>query len=459
VRVKVFELKPFQVPGYKKLVSQLRHLLLYKMGLGKTVVCTKAMYDVGAKCVLILCPKNAIRVWEDHICEWFEGLDAASGKDTWFAIHRWRGKYNQTEKRRAKFRVHTPECVNVYITTFAAFISDIDVMSTHKYDLIIIDEAKRIRGRDGKAFNLLKPLAKRCKWLWQLTGTPGKLPGDFFTMFHLLDPKYFSSYWKFVQAFCYTQKNEWGQFEVLGLKNKDAWYQLLDNKATILTKADVGHQETVRQVLHVDMDPDQERIYREVEEDMFSISNDQVIIAQTHMTKVLRYRQLLCCPKILDPNLGIGSAFEDYVETIKNDTDPHTVVFTPFTAAIPFFVQHLNAHKFNNVFVLSGGLNPDELHRRISEWRRTKGQIICSILYATAFSLEPATECFFIGYEWDPEDNAQAEDRLNRLTTKEQVNAYYYAYNNTYTSEHLQILTTKQRQIQLTTGTSRATKI
>lgn len=456
---KEYRLKDFQVPGYNKLVSQLRHLLLYKMGLGKTVVCVKAMYDVKAKTVLILCPKNAIRVWEDHVKEWFQGLDDDCGKDTWYAIHRWRGKYNNTEKRRAGFRVRTPDCANIYITTFSAFISDYDTMALHKYDLIIVDEAKRIRGRDGKAFILLKPLARICRWLWLLTGTPGKLPRDFFTMFHLLDPRYFSSYWKFVGAFCYTQKNEFGAFEVLGLRNTDEWYRLLDNKASILTKKDVGHQETMRQVLHVDMSPEQERIYREVEEHMFSVSGDEIIIAQTDMTKVLRYRQLLCCPKILDPTAGIGSAFEDYVETIKNDTDPHTVIFTPFVAAMPYFKQHLDANGFNNVELLSGGLDPDELQRRIERFRKTRGIIICSILYATAFSLEPATECFFIGYEWDPEDNAQAEERLNRLTTTEQVNAYYYAYNNTYTSEHLQILTTKQRQIQQTTGIVRPTKI
>lgn len=458
--MKQYKLRDFQVSGYKRLVSQLRHLLLYKMGLGKTVVCVKAMYDVEAKCVLILCPKNAIRVWEDHINEWFQGGDEVSGKDTWYNIHRWRGKYNQTEKRRACFRSYDDSCsVNVYITTFAAFISDIEVMSSHRYDCIIVDEAKRIRNRNAKAFELLKPLAKACKYLWLLTGTPGKLPGDFFTMFHLLDPKYFPSYWKFVGIFCYTQKNEYGGTEVLGLKNKEAWYQLLDSKASILTKKDVGHQETQRQILHVDLNPDQERIYREVDKEMFAISGDQIIIAQTHMTKVLRFRQMMCCPQILDPNLSVGAAFEDYVETIKNDTDPHTVVFTPFVTAIPFFVKYLNANGFNNVEVLSGGLNPDELQRRIERFRRTRGIIICSILFATAFSLEPATECFFPGYEWDPEDNAQAEERLNRLTTKEQVNAYYYAYNGTYTSEHLRILTDKQRQIQETTGILRPTKI
>lgn len=451
-----FELTSWQLPGYKKMVSQLRHFLCFWMGLGKTVVTTKAMYDVEARIVLILCPKNAIRVWEDHICKWFEGLDAKNGKDTWFNIHRFKGKYNDTDRRRATFRKYDPSCkVNVYITTYAAFISDFEIMRLHKYDCIVLDEAKRVRSRDAKAFVLLKPLTKACKYFWPLTGTPGQTPGDFFTMFHLMDPKYFSSYWKFVNAFCWTQKDEWGRFEVLGIKNKEAWYKLLDAKCTILTPKDVGKQPTIRQILPVELDDDQARIYREINEDMISIGVDNLIVAQTSMTKVLRFRQAMVCPKILDPKLSIGSAFADYVDKIKYDTDPFTVVFTPFVSAMPHFVEYLDKHGFSGVETLSGGLEPDELQSRIERWRKRRGPILVSILYATAFSLEPADKCFFMGYEWDPEDNAQAEERLNRLTTKHLVNAYYYSYEGTYTQDHLQMLTHKQQIGQETRGTER----
>lgn len=457
---KDYELTEFQVPANKKVVSQLRHYICFRMGLGKTVVTTKTVYEVEAKCILILCPKNAIRVWEDHFNEWIEGLDQKYGKDTEYAIHRYKGKYNHTEKRRDVFRKHIPGIVNIYITTFAAFISDIDVISKRRYDCVIIDEAKRIRSRTSKAFNLLKPIVKLCKWFIPLTGTPGKSPPDFFTIFHLMDPKLFSSYWAFVNTYCIVIKNEWGRQEIIGLRNREGWYRLLDAKCTILTKKDVGHRETVRQILRVDLNAEQERLYKELKEDDITLAVDNLIISQTSMTKVLRFRQLMCCPAILDPALGVGAAFEDYVETIKNDTDPFTVVFTPFTSAMPHFIKYLDANGFPDVQTLQGGLDPDEMQRRIDLWRKRGNQpIIVSILYATAFSLEPATESFFIGYEWDPEDNAQAEDRLNRLTTKELVNAYYYAYNGTYTAEHLQILTNKTRQERLTLGLERPTKI
>lgn len=456
--MKVFDLKPFQIPGYNNLVGRKRHLLLYRMGLGKTVVTTKAMYDVESRIILILCPKNAIRVWEDHIKEWFDGLDVASGKvteetETSFHIWRWRKKYNDAQKRRALWTSKDRGAkINVYITTFAAFISDHEYF-TQSYDTIIVDEAKRLRNRKSKAFEYLKPLVKLCKYLWLLTGTPGRQPPHFWTMLHLVDHKYFSSFWKFVGTFMYTQKNHFGGIEILGIRNQSAWDRLLEQYATILTKEMVGHQETQRQYLWVEMDDDQERLYGEMRDNMMMIVEDNLIMASTSLTQVLRYRQLLVCPKILDPSAGVGAAFSDFVENLlEGDRDPHTVVFSPFTDAFPHFKEYLNANGFPNVFILQGGLDPDEMQDRIDRYRQTKGIILCSILYATAFSLEPASECYFFGREWDPEDNAQAEERLNRLTTTYPVNAYYYAYENTYDLEQNTILDDKVKWERTTLG-------
>lgn len=448
---KVYDVKDWQEPGYNNLVSRKRHLLLFRMGLGKTVTTTKAAYDVEARCILILCPKNAIRVWEDHIKEWYDGLDFASGKvteetETSFHIFRWRKKYNNADKRRKLWQsIDRGAKVNVYITTFAGYVSD-HIFFTQKYDAIIVDEAKRIRNRKSKAFEYLKPLAKAAKYVWLLTGTPGRMPPHFWTMLHLVDHKYFSSFWKFVGAFMYTQKNHFGGLEILGLKNPGAWEHLLSMYATILTKEMVGHRETQRQYLWVEMNDEQEMLYKQMQEDMMIVGEDQIIIASTSLTQTLRYRQLLVCPKILGDNYGVGAAFEDFVDSMKEgDIDSHTVCFSPFTDAFPHFRAYLHANGFKNVFILQGGMGADELAETIDRYRATKGIILCSILYATAFSLEPAESCYFFGREWDPEDNAQAEDRLNRLTTPYQVNAYYYAYEDTYDLEQNVILDDKTK--------------
>jgi SNF2 family DNA or RNA helicase len=433
-------------------VTQKRHLLLYEMGLGKTVVTTKAMYDTNVRMILIVCPKNAIKVWENHICEWFEGLDVAAGKtseetETTFHIWRWRKKYQNAQKRQALWRSRDPGAkVNIYIITYAAFVRD-KAHFIYKYDCIVLDEAKRIRNKKSKAFEALKPLCRNSTYLWELTGTPGRTPANFWTMFHLLDHKSFSSYWQFVGAFMVIIKNGFGQMETISWKNKAQWDWWLSQKATILTKEDVGHTPTIRGKLYVDMDEDQERLYREMEADMMMLTSDGIFLASTSMEQTLRYRQLLVCPKILDPNASIGAAFADFTESlVEGEIDPHTVCFTPFTQAFDHYELYLQKHGFKHVYRLQGGLDPDEQERRIKAWRETKGIMLCSIMYAQAFSLEPAKACYFFGYEWDPEDNRQAEERLNRLTTPYQVNAYYYIYEGTYDEQQCEIVNFKQQQ-------------
>jgi hypothetical protein len=436
-----YELLPQQLPTYDNLVRQRMHYVICKQGTGKTVICTKAMYDLERKCILIICPSNAIHVWENHIKEWFDGLDVASGKDTWYHIHRVRWKQNDAQRRQREFAHFNtePDTVNIYITTSGAFLKDASVLAQHNYDCIIVDESKRLglTSRKSKLRQLLLPLVRNLPkggCFWPLTGTPGFSPEHFWSVFNLFDPKTFSSYWRFVDTYCYSQITHYGR-EILGIKKeaREGWNMLLHAKCSQLTKEDFGHQETVRSILPVEMDASQEALYNQYRDEKFAITSDgNIDLAQTAMNVVQKYRELLICPKMIDSGASYGAAFQDFLEQLE--ADPHVVLFTPYTRAIPHFVQGLREAGHQNVFVLSGeeGLSPDALVSRLDRFRATQGICICSILYATAFSLEPAKAAYFIGYDYDPDNNEQAEERLNRLTTPHLVNAYYYCYAGTY---------------------------
>lgn len=146
----------------------------------------------------------------------------------------------------------------------------------------------------------------------------------------------------------------------------------------------------------------------------------------------------------------------DLVDNLKhNDWDSHCVIFTPFTEAIPHYRDYLAASGFHNTVAIQGGLTPDELQERIERFRATRGIAITSILYATAFSLEPSSYGYFIGYDYDPENNDQAEDRLVRMTTDYLVNIYYYRHEGTYEEAQLENLVFKRQQHKHTFNTDR----
>lgn len=450
-----FEPTDYQLPGYSRLIKQKKHGLGWEMGLGKTAMGVRALYEVlnstnKPQTVLILCPKNALRVWEDHIKEWFAGLDLKYGKTTPYVIHRWRKRYNNITARKKLWSNFDSSMYNIYITTYKGYIQDKEVLN-HHFKVLILDEAKRIRNRKTANFKEIKKVGIEAEYFWPLTGTPGRLPEHFWTMFHIMDHKYFSSFWKFVNTFMFTQKLPWGGLEILGFKNETAWKHLRDSKFTILSNKEVGHEPTRRNKLWAELDEDQERVYRDIEKDMLAFVGDNLIITPTTLARIVRYRQLLVCPKILDPSLSIGGAFKTWVEMLKDEEiDHHNVVFTPFTDAIPHFKDYLYQNGFLNVFILQGGINPDDQVDIITKWRKTKGIMICSIKYAEAFSLEPATCCYFFGKEFDPEENAQAEARLNRMTTNYVVNSYYWNYEDTYDIEQSLILDHKHNQMTIT---------
>lgn len=445
-------LKPFQETASDRMIKEMRHFLFFRMGLGKTPTTVTSMHKVQQEMVLILCPKNAVRVWEDHINEWFGGLDSQFVRTTPYIVHRWRKKYNNTAQRHALWQQRVPNAMNIYIMTFGGFVADTDVIK-HNFNIVIIDEAKRIRNRESKAFLYLKERCKNAKFFWPMTGTPGKLPKDLWTLFHLANPKQFGSYWKFVGAFHYVMRNEWGRQEILAIKNKEQWYWQIKQKASTVTKDmvkdQIGKSEKFKQKLYAELDECQAKHYKAMAEEMMIDSGNELIIASSSLVKSLRLRQLLVCPKILSPNFTYGAAIEDLIETFKDTEPTHAVIFTPFVEAIPHFQERLAQAGYKS-YSISGRLSADELAETIETYRRDGGVAITSIKFATSFSLEPAGECYFIGYEWDPDDNDQAEDRLQRFTTNYPITAYYYCHEETYEEEQLSLLLHKERLSSIT---------
>lgn len=435
------------------------HFLFARMGTGKTPTTVYSLYYTRPDTVLILCPKNAIRVWEDHIIAWFAGLDAKEGRTTPFIIRRDRMKYNNAEKRKALWREFTPGVMNIYITTNPGYLYDYDCFS--RMQIVINDEAKRIMGhstrkKPHKVFEALKPLIRKADLFWPMTGTPGFLPKHSWNLFHLADPDYFSSYWKFVNAYHYVLKNEWGGQEILTIRNKEAWYLTLKQWASVITKEMVKDQlpDSIRVPRPIEMDAVQETLYRQLSEEMVAQHGESIIITPNSLTRLLNLRQLLVCPKILDPKLpSYGAAIEDWISTVQaGEADAHSVIFTPFKSAFPYWKERLESAGINNVFTLQGGTSPDEQQDILSRYRNARGTMLCTIQYAQAFSLEPATESYFIGFEYDPDANDQAESRLVRITSDRSVprTHYYYGHTDTYDYEHMSNITDKVRKGRVT---------
>lgn len=483
-------LRPFQERGVTKIVNVGKGcmLLWVGMGLGKSPIAARVASILACRRIVIAVRDSGIKVWsqEGTNPEIFTGLD-------WLKyyfhplpviVHRM-DKYQPSE-REDWWNIQTPDTeVHVWVVVYNTLGLDMAQVnreqkrkakkkqpdkaprvlrkllhSRFKADLIICDECKRISNTDTAGYLGVYRLRydHNVPYILMLSGTPGdRGPQSFFAYWQLIDRKKFSSYWAYVEHFHTIDVNYWGGRLIVEQRQDTLaeWNRLLDRYAYVVDEHDPEIQSErpplQRDKLYCEMMPDQQNLYNDIRKYMMSLVGDDVIVAQNSMVQFLRLRQALICPQILSPELSVGGAIRQFCDLLEdaNAEERHTVIFTPFTRAFGPFTAYLKERGFPNVFHLQGGISANAQQERIDAWRGTKGVMLNSIQYAEAYSLEPATKCYFIGIEYSPDANAQAEKRLQRLTTKVPITANYFTYGTKVDERMVDIIAIKQEYIDL----------
>ena len=156
------------------------------------------------------------------------------------------------------------------------------------------------------------------------------------------------------------------------------------------------------------------------------------------------------CPQILDPAIGHGAAIDQLL--LEMEDDPHVVVFTPFTKAIPFLSAAIEGHIGQTPYILKGGADSSHVGMVEDEFNDSRGAkraCICSIGFAESFELWSAKSGHFIGYEWAQRYNYQAEKRLHRLITPHPINIWYYRHLNTVDDIILDVLNSNVHNVNI----------
>jgi SNF2 family DNA or RNA helicase len=168
---------PYQLEGVAFLMPRHAALLADEMGLGKTIMAILAlrlMLQAGlVRRALLVCPKPLVFNWCRELRGWAEDLpcEVIGGP---FAA------------RRAAWRVSSAplKIVNYEVLTRDAEIIDSDQV---RFDLVILDEAQRIKNRESKTAQAARSLRRSRSWA--LTGTPiENRPDDLINLFAFIDP-------------------------------------------------------------------------------------------------------------------------------------------------------------------------------------------------------------------------------------------------------------------------------
>ncbi|MFH1634455.1 MAG: DEAD/DEAH box helicase [Chloroflexota bacterium] len=219
-------LYPYQEEGAMHLVFGRRAMLADDMGLGKTVqaiaasAMLKDLRDIRR--VLIVCPASLKHQWAREIRR-FTSLSVTVIEGHKKAR---RGLYLDN----SFFKI-----VNYELVRF-----DDEELLNIRFDLIILDEAQRIKNWRTKTAQMVKRL--RSRYAFVLTGTPLENRIDeLYSIMQFLDPRILGPLWHFNDRFYDLEKKDHGGYKVLGYQNLDelrtliAPYSLRRTRDEVLT--------------------------------------------------------------------------------------------------------------------------------------------------------------------------------------------------------------------------------
>ena len=431
------QLRPYQKEGIETMKSRRHNLNFDDMGLGKTVsTLWTALYkarDIFAEAqfnprspykqmILIVCPSKALYVWKNEIYNWF-GYSSII--------------YTGTPKQREKIREEM-FYENAFVITTYGMLKE---LQGYSWRGIIADEIHEagLLNHKTKTYDIFSKYYTRIAWSFLLTGTPirqGVI--DLYAPLHLADGNVFSNYWQFVNKYCIVIDTPFGKEIQRNPRDIAGFRKILDHYMIRRLKSEVlkdlpGKQ---RQPIPLQMTPKQAKAHQDIMEEFIYSDTDALVVTQNAMSATLRARQILVTPRLLGIDED-GAALEYLKAEGKNllESGNPFVVFTPFRSAIPIIADVIaELGLATKVYTITGGLKPNEFANQwqgFQENPSTNKVLICVIKSGASFHATAASDCFFLGYEWDFNLNSQSEDRLCRLGQKNFVNCRYLLHEGT----------------------------
>lgn len=283
---------PYQKEAIRFLLSQPRAMLALAPGLGKTACATFAAHQTGER-ILVVSPLTLVQNWRNEIRKWTgetaEIWHREIGDDARWVITNYETVARKmVEKRKRKDG-------KTYYVRLPGF----------EFDTIIVDETILVKNRKAQRTLAIKALVGDATRVWLLSGSPAsRFYDDMWAQLNILNPKRFSSYWRFADTYCHVENNGWGMAITGNRRGADAMLQedLVDVYFSRTQDQVLDLPDWLFEDIEVAMSPGQYRPYKAMEDDFIAELGempDDKVVALNVLAQLTRLQQLASSPALL----------------------------------------------------------------------------------------------------------------------------------------------------------------
>ncbi len=406
-------LYPYQKEGVRFSLFKPGTIIADEMGLGKTLqaiataVLKKDIY--GLRRTLVICPASLKSQWQQEI-ERFTDERAVIVEGG----------------SRQRQDIYRNNDAYFLIANYEAVMRDIGTLINHPPDMIILDEAQRIKNYTTKTSYAVKAIPKKHSLV--ITGTPieNRLM-DLYSIMNFIDPEILAPLWEFSMNHCIFDKSKkiliTGYYNLQGLKQRLSPWLIRREKKEVLDQLP-DKQEIV---VPVNLHPEQAEMHAGFARSLIPVLNKKhkTIFDMQRIQQILMSMRMVCnSTYLIDKETNISPKLDELQEILLDKFDIHgnekkVIIFSEFKTMLKLIGNMLAANGIGTA-ALTGDVPVKKRGKIIAEFRDNPA---CRVLLAseaagTGLNLQFADTVINFELPWNPARKNQRIGRVYRLGQK-----------------------------------------
>ncbi len=405
--------KEYQKYGIEWLLKSDARLMADDMGLGKTLqsisAAAKLIVSGKVRSVIIVCPNSLVFNWSNEIRKWLPDFCLTQVSSTKAGIGR--------EKTWNEIYLSS----HFIVTSYDQLRSAPNVLKEEEIDLIIFDEAHKLRKSSSKINASINSL--NYKKAWALTGTPiEKNIKDLKNLLCTIDKK--------------LNPISLDKFSDSYVRSLTRDYLLRRMKSDVLSEM----KEFEENIIYLELSDIQRQRYLNLFKKFLKAERDEQL-------KLFGELQQLCDIDTVSGSSAKIDFAEELIEKIASNNEK-CVVFSFWLNPFEELKKRLDKTYFRSFSEqFDGSLSKEEREEALNNF---KSKEECCVLLCSGkiggegINLTEANHVIFLNSWWNPSNNDQARDRVIRIGQSKKAYIYYLRTENTIEARLEEILEEKE---------------